>query len=673
MDEGGHDDDLVDLKWIANTAVVGASTVSNWRKRDNSFPTRAGGTEGRPLFSKHAILEWGRATGRFSANAALGMVTSRERARAVTAEMRNFVPPRMFLEAAVRVFAAIADLSIPEWTSSRSSGEGRRSTQLGSFALDDLDASVVERMSSTIRPMVEAQDLSAVFEEVIDQLSEREIDQPSSSALADAMIALVDAGSGTVLDPAAGIGTLLIRARETLDARTFVAWEIDVEALSVLWLRFQLRGWPIHIEHRDSLESENHSSTAHADILLLDPPFGVLLQRQRMEIASGRNERKQSATKDWIDMATSQLAPGGLAVVHLPSAIASDRSAMSDRADLITSGALRAVVSLPAGIVPGAHANFATDLWVLGNQQVAPTANVRMVDASGIPANEIGVALRGVLGGKISEVQHVRALDVNRFELLRNDAVITPERWTESRYTEDDARLGLESVGESLQLFGRDLGEMSAIGLTLTLAESGSRSESLRSLREAGHVTRVYARPAAVKRDTARLIEARVLTGKALRDPAAATIERVDPRSMLLPGDVVHSEVGTSPTVKVWAEDGWALGSAVTAWRITSDDLIPEYLRLVLSSGIAAAIGTRGASVPRFDPQLMQIPILPLADQLAIVAQLRSIENAIGAMTEARGNLIRARDALTDAAAAGWLRADLDNPNHLNPTERTRQ
>ncbi|MEU3117339.1 MULTISPECIES: N-6 DNA methylase [Micromonospora] len=84
----------------------------------------------------------------------------------------------------------------------------------------------------------------------------------------------------------------------------------------------------------------------------------------------------------WVQHALAHLSPGGTAVVLMPPAAASRPAGRRVRAELIRRGALRAVVALPAGLMPptaiGLH------IWVLmqPDAHLPPTGGLLVVDTT---------------------------------------------------------------------------------------------------------------------------------------------------------------------------------------------------------------------------------------------------------------------------------------------------
>lgn len=663
---GTGDEELVDLRWIADTAVVGASTVSNWRKRDQGFPRRAGGTNGRPLFSKAEVLEWGRLTGRLGAETSIGEVTSSEHARAILAVMRAHVPPRQFQTMAVLVFAHIEQVEIPAWAETGK----RKDSQLGEFStLDETERGVVEAVVADVEPILAGKDRSEIFEELVAQLAEKEFDQLSSLWLARSMLAFARGNPEVVLDPAAGIGTVLLEAAERFHPRMVFARDLEVDALLVLWMRFRLRGLPVHIERADALKPAfDDPSDLRADLVLLDLPFADVYNRRPASTGSSPASTL-GPDQQWVRAATSRLSHHGVAVVHMLAASGGDTRGVASRTDMVLSGALQAVVALPSGMVSGVDHRLLTELWILSPTTRAAAPTVRMIDASLVDLDLLPAALAELVSDHpIAEQGEVRWADVDRFEILRNSAILTPSRWIGSRYSAEAAQADLAAIGKAISGAKRDLLPLQQLSLRMGAASAAAEAITVGDLLNARRLMRVRSGASSVIRSTSDLVDAQVVTGKVLRGTEGADSQRVDERTLLQPGDVVVSEIG-KPVVRVWTERGWAVGSAVIALRVVDRSLDPEYLRVVLSSPIAEAIGLKGNKL-HFDPQLVPIPILSREEQTAIVQEASALEHAIASVNGAGLRLAEAHRALTKVAAAGFATPSPDTSTNAAVASR---
>ncbi|WP_376770932.1 N-6 DNA methylase [Streptomyces lonarensis] len=190
----------------------------------------------------------------------------------------------------------------------------------------------------------------------------------------------------SVLDPACGAGTLLAAARGPRGGspRELRGQEKDPDLARLAGLRLAMHGaHAVHVDHGDSLLADRHP-TARVDAVLCHPPANErhwghddLAYDARWEYGLPARGESELA---WVQHALARLRPGGTAVLLLPPAVASRRAGRRVRSALLRSGALRAVVALPAGVAPP-H-GLPLHLWVLTRPDAAaaPAPLVLLVD-----------------------------------------------------------------------------------------------------------------------------------------------------------------------------------------------------------------------------------------------------------------------------------------------------
>ncbi|MGW1808145.1 N-6 DNA methylase [Streptomyces sp. NPDC002078] len=356
---------------ISRIAGVTRATVSNWRRRHDDFPAPAGGTETSPLYDLETVRAWLRSRGQTSAAA-----------------------PAEELRTLLRLRPAVADSAVPLLplvlaTSRRSPEE---LTALADLPDADLaaraDAAVAE-LADTV-PQTEAVPFTAddagivralihcVREEgaqaALDVLAERELEDSASSGtyqtpdrLADLMARLLPTVTTRVLDPACGSGTLLAAAARQGARELYGQDALPVQAQrSAVRLLLATPDTAVAVQAGDSLRHDAFPQPP-MDAVLCNPPYGdrdwghdELAYDPRW--AYGVPPRMESELA-WIQHALAHLHPGGYAVLLLPPAIAARASGRRVRAELVRSGALRAVVALPSGAAAPMHIGL--QLWIL--------------------------------------------------------------------------------------------------------------------------------------------------------------------------------------------------------------------------------------------------------------------------------------------------------------------
>lgn len=647
------ENELVSLSWLASTALARPSTVSNWRKRDPQFPQPAGGTDSRPLFRRDDLLEWGRHSGRFDPSLAAPDRSIVERASAVLNVFRGHVAVRDYMEAATAVFERLFN--------------ARASMSSATPSSHGLGADVLEDLAAAARPIVEGAEPSELFEAILQQVAARGLGREEHQTpewMAEFMAAQVAGKARTVIDPAAGIGTLLISAASALGASSVTGYDINEAALRVLQLRAMLSGIDATVEARDIIR-DPPVPLPQAPAVLVDAPFALrypgreLLGDSRFSAISGSSISGDSI---WAQIAISHLTEGGTAVVHIIGSAAYGPRDRQFREELISSGAVLAVVALKGGL--GKHGPMRSNAWVLRTPTRNPSATVRFVDAERVPHHELASQLGNVLElDPSASSRDFDVVDVSRLELLRSDSLLTPARWTASQYEEGQARADLRAAQDMLEQIIKDkqfLVDGRLDHKTPRLAEPPLRTTTLRELRDQKLARRLRqvgdSRPAGELEQSESLP---VVTSRELREGFSADDAPRVPNSIvrdeLRHGDILYGEVGENSRITVWSTEGtWALGRGVGAYRLSTSDLLPGYVASLLTSTQASAFNT-GSTIPRRNVDLVPIPLIPLEQQREVTEALMELKDAEERAASLTRHLATLRHKLVDVAAAGYL------------------
>lgn len=376
---------------ISRIAGVTRATVSNWRRRHDDFPAPAGGTDSSPLYDLEAVRGWLEARGQSSA------ATPSEELRTVLRlhGAGSGAAARLFplvLAASRRSADELAALdALPDSDVLAQADK----------AAAELAGSVPEAEAVRFRPE-DVVALRALMRCVRDEgaqsalnvLAERELDDTASSGtyrtppgLADLMARLLPDGTTRVLDPACGSGSLLAAAARRGATELYGQDSLPVQAQrSAVRLLLSAPDAQVTVRAGDTLRADAFPELRVGGVLC-NPPYGdrdwghdELAYDQRW--AYGVPPRIESELA-WTQHALAHLEPGGYAVMLLPPATATRASGRRVRAELVRSGALRAVVGLPVGASAPLHIGL--HLWVLRRPEPGATggASVLFVDMSG--------------------------------------------------------------------------------------------------------------------------------------------------------------------------------------------------------------------------------------------------------------------------------------------------
>jgi hypothetical protein len=356
--------DRVTLGEIKELARVGRPTVSNWRRRHDSFPKPSGGTESKPLFDAEAIAGWldGRPVpdGEYDENGRPGtygdhfrqglrmrrlvalkhegesaerLITGAMAAVAMAGEGDNWVPE--FLPAELREDIRGADPQVVRAARDLVS-------ELGAAGAADAVLGLAERLESDL-----AMDTTPpVLAELIGSLAGSVMAGPEQPS---------------VINLCAGLGELLF-ALDGISGRTEAA-AVEPDPLRRKLLLYRLFAYGntrvnlcAHSEDLDTLRplgqreftsDEDPWGFPAADIVLADPPY-----------APGERARDEDGPLSWALEAVRRLKPGGRGYVVVPSwtltrpRMPSTTAAVRMREELLAQDAVSAIVQLPRRIHP---------------------------------------------------------------------------------------------------------------------------------------------------------------------------------------------------------------------------------------------------------------------------------------------------------------------------------
>ncbi|MET8331101.1 N-6 DNA methylase [Streptomyces sp. NPDC005181] len=377
---------------ISRIAGVTRATVSNWRRRHDDFPAPSGGTDTSPLYDLEAVRGWLEARGQSSA------ATPSEELRTVLRlhGAGSGVAARLF-----PLVLAASRHSADELTALDELPDSDVIAQADS-ATAELAGSVPEAEAVHFR----ADDVGALralircvrdegAQSTLDVLAERELDDTAASTgtyqtplrLADLMARLLPGRTTRVLDPACGSGTLLAAAARRGATELYGQDSLPVQAQrSAVRLLVSAPDAQVAVRAGDTLRADAFPELRVGGVLC-NPPYGdrdwghdELAYDQRW--AYGVPPRIESELA-WTQHALAHLESGGYAVMVLPPATAARASGRRIRAELVRSGALRAVVGLPIGASAPLHIGL--HLWVLQRPEPGGTdsKSVLFVDVSG--------------------------------------------------------------------------------------------------------------------------------------------------------------------------------------------------------------------------------------------------------------------------------------------------
>ncbi|HEY8480601.1 MAG TPA: N-6 DNA methylase [Spirillospora sp.] len=592
---------------IARLAGVGRATVSNWRRRHDDFPRPVGGTATSPLFSLTDVEDWLRRNGKpFE-------VSPADRA----------------------------------WQRLRACGDDFRLADLVGWAglfLLGLRGDTVEDPAGLPLPDVEPDDprlrgmLADLADEhghaaAFDMLFQRYVRAHSRRLVvtrpdvARLMARLACRDGDTVLDPACGLGTLLLAAP---GPRRVLGQDRDPAAARITAIRLLLAGRPARVASDDSLRRDAFPGEV-ADSVVCNPPFGDrawghddLAGDPRWEYGLPPRGEPELA---WAQHCLAHVRPGGRVALLMPSAVASRRPGRRIRGNLLRAGALRAVIT----VAPGGP-----DLWLLQRPRPGerPPSAVLLLDAG----EDLTRAEREWERHPDGECS------VPVIDLLDDEIDLSPSRHRPRQTGDAFGRRFTETLGR--------LAATAPVppGLELLPDRRPLPFTTLAELAKAGVVTIIHAPSRLPDGDDVPVLTADdVCAGTGPSGTSAHGPELV----MLEAGDVVVA----AGSVRLITEPGAALGPGLTVYRPDEGRLDPRFLAGLL--GLADGRGATGAGSHRLDPRRTRVPRLSLERQRAYGRAFHELTR----MTETLREMAALGETLVRLSFDGLLEG------HLRPAE----
>ncbi|WP_217166431.1 N-6 DNA methylase [Streptomyces sp. AC512_CC834] len=664
---------------ISRIAGVTRATVSNWRRRHDDFPEPSSGTESSPLYDLETVRAWLATRGHASAASPAEELRTmlRLHGRGGSGAGGDSVELLLLVLAAARHspgdLGATAGLSDADLAAQAERDRAGVADAVPGSGADTArftaeDAAVLRALYACVR--------EEGGQAALGVLAEWELEDSAASGayrtpepLADLIAALVPGTPARVLDPACGSGSLLAAASRRGARELYGQDLLPVQARrSAVSLMLAAPEATVTVRADDSLRADAFPELL-ADAVLSNPPYGIrdwghdeLAYDPRW--AYGVPARAESELA-WVQHALAHLTPGGHAVLLLPPATAGRASGRRVRAELVRSGALRAVVALPVGASMPLHVGL--QIWVLQRPEPggADRKSVLFVDTAEVPqgsgtAGSDGTGHRSTRGGSRSatldwdeirgralgawraftenpdtfEDESGLARAVGVVDLLDEVVDLTPARLVRASRTEaDPAELWAE-----VDATRRDLvGAAKALGRAAAYEGWGAAGAAAREWRTA--TVSDLARGGALTLlrtvlETARgrgggedgggaAADRPVLTGSDIARSSGPTGDAQKLGGATVPvivtGDVLVRAVasGGGPMARVASEEeaDVLLGTQVHLFRPDPARLDAWFLAGFLGAEDNIAGASTGSTVLNVSPGRLRVPLLPLEEQ----------------------------------------------------------
>ncbi|GGN18095.1 putative RNA methylase/putative DNA-binding transcriptional regulator AlpA [Actinoplanes campanulatus] len=374
----GADGRLISAAEVARLAGVTRAAVSNWRRRHADFPEPVGGGR-NALFALSEITGW----------------LDRQRKNTdVSDEVLIWQELRArYGEDMTAGVAEIAELL----TAGESAGR-----------LDEPSRLRLRDMAAATSPA-----------DVVAGFTERLIASGAALTtrhLARAVAHVAGDVTGTVFDPAAGAGSLLLACVNRPGVR-LTGQDGNPAAARLARARAVLAGAELEMRIGDSFQQDAWPGL-RADLVVCDPPAGLtdwgrdsLMLDRRWEFGIPTKAESELA---WLQHCYAHTAPGGRVVFVMPPSVAYRRAGKRIRSELLRGGVLEQIVALPPGLV-ASHAQ-PVHLWVLRRPTDGerPAAEIRLTDLTHADPDEPFAA------------EPRPAVDVPVIDLLDENVDLTP-------------------------------------------------------------------------------------------------------------------------------------------------------------------------------------------------------------------------------------------------------
>ncbi|MER7333519.1 MULTISPECIES: N-6 DNA methylase [unclassified Micromonospora] len=615
----GSDGATVAAGDIARLAGVGRAAVSNWRRRFPDFPQPVGGSSASPLFAFAEVEAW------LSRHDKPFRLTPADRVwqllRGAAAELElgdrigNLGGFLAFLErnpAAWRRLASQPDAVVAE----RLAETLRTGVPEFAHLITDAprpDTVTIVRLAAAA---ADGEGPRAVF----DFLCERYLEVHSRrhtvtpAPLGALMVALAASEADTVLDPACGIGTLLLAAAGS-KAQRFCGQDVNPTAARIASARLLLHGGDARVTVSDSLRSDAYTGDLF-DAVVCNPPFGdrswghdELAGDARWEFGLPPRGEPELA---WVQHCLQHVKPGGLVAILMPRAAASRRAGRRIRGNLLRAGALRAVISLATTGPTGA---VAPDLWLMRRPDGAPRpGEVLLVDASSEPAHAIAAWGAFAAGSELPAGS--RAVPI--IDLLDDDVDFAPASHLTVAPPSSAFPSALASLNAAVDALVATLPDLTSI--------ESPDAPAMTTVGELVRTGAVTIRQAPIKMGADEDGPMPVLTARDVRlgDPASGTAKALPGAVTVRAGDVVIPLTPRAPAVRVVTDGGPLLGPRLYLVRVDPEQVDPYFLAGFLRT--AQRAGSSGSSLGgRIDIRRTRLPRLPLREQRTIGEAFRRL------------------------------------------------
>lgn len=659
---------IVNTTEIAKMANVSVSTVSNWKRRSDTFPEPVGTKDGKPAFDYDQVAEWLQANNKeFDDN----------RTRNLVWEYANLVRGKVEPTEGMALFITLLHLRKAaheygleaQWQTLI--GGGDRESWLS--YLDAIDAveheaghalsnhvvtyarGFVESVSvETIRDavaLVNAINLSKIMtaaDMVIDAMGNgRQAylgDNGSPlyrlmAEMANAWAKICPNPDPTFYDPACGGAFVAMQVALHDPQYRFALADINSLAAVIAQARFFLQFGKNATETivLNDLIHNDPFPDLKCNLSVVTPPMGLSASsdtgvtdpRWAYDASNGAGRRPAFPSETaFLQDCIFHLDEEGRAFVALRPSFTTGRSFANLRRRMVADGVVEAIVSLPRRQLR--DTSIPIDIWVLS--KVEGRNHVHLIDCAsateevaqeGLPAY-LSRPLNGYSNGKY------RWMDVECADILADENIsLAPNRWIKPQGM-SPKNICFESSAEISEIRQRldqvDDESNPLRDLPNSLANmKESRVFTLRELVDSNEAELIRGNTQSVGRDS--VYQEDVITPQILSEDMASLTKsgNVGKREHITePGDIVFRKLGSTHAA-VDVEGGHRMSHTVLALRMKGDDWIPEFVAVCLQAAWNQK-DTPQNIAGRIDPLDMELPVVSLEMQRKLVEIQRAAD-----------------------------------------------
>ena len=523
---------------------------------------------------------------------------------------------------------------------------------------------------SGIDEVTRTKPLAPILESLIggrgDRWTRSSVDMATSKPLCDLLLDLVWREPGPLVDPACGIGEVLLAAAARGDSWFLRGYDIDPYAATIASAGSVVHDYDIKINVEDALGAVHLGRQMAAHAVIVDPPTG---SKEPLATRLGDprwvfGQPQGRAEWAWLQDSIFQLQPDGrAAVVTSRGLLVEHGTGAVLRRELVRQGAVEAVISLPQAVGSGSQE---LAVWILcrPGRAVDPSSVLFIdgADSSSETSNPTDIswisdAYHSWRSGRdTSTIEAATVVPI--LDLMAPGATLDPARWAtpgpDPVDLEEDVKKKLGNVS-SVRDALVSMPEFPTIAFASTTTDAVK--VTVEQLRIAEHL-QVWRRPLVDTTSTGRTPDGEELVTP---DNLDIVLERSARRRSLSvrqdswttrPGDLLVFARAERLHTRVVQVAGLNPSPAIQVVRVLPKYLDARYVGACLESRWNRKfLKGRPTLRPKLDD--FEIPLLPVEQQTAIGKELAMWDQVQTMTAEVARGLAELNSSLTDALTSG--------------------